>query len=117
YVCGASQVEPQHLEVLCHVLWEDPGEQAEKCRKVVVSIANPVGPRVAQLLAEADQISRTVNPSQAKDVIKGTEQLREIFRQLNALPATDGRVQSAKTFVTAVNDSIKAEHARRGIVQ
>ena len=35
YLEGATQVEPEHLEVLQHVLWEGPLEQPQKCAQVI----------------------------------------------------------------------------------
>ena len=49
---GAEQVEPEHLELLAHVLWDDPVEQPEKCAQAIARIANPVGMRVTQLLLD-----------------------------------------------------------------
>ena len=40
---GAERVEPEHLEILAHVLWDDPQEQPEKVARVIARIANPVG--------------------------------------------------------------------------
>src|SRR5205085_2643911 len=52
----AGCVGPEHLEVLTHVLWDEPGEQPEKVASVVAKIANPVGMRINQLLLEAEQV-------------------------------------------------------------
>src|SRR5207248_11111814 len=55
YLCGADRVEPEHLEVLAHTLWEGPEEQPAKVAGVVVRVTNPAGLQVNSLLAEVEQ--------------------------------------------------------------
>src|SRR5262249_41636193 len=56
YLNGGSRVEPEHLEVLAHTLWDSPEEQPEKVAQVVAKIANPTGMKVNQLLLECEQV-------------------------------------------------------------
>ncbi len=56
WLCGAERVEPEHLEVLQHVLWDSPEEQPLKCAQVIARIANPPGMRIAGLLMEAEEV-------------------------------------------------------------
>jgi MoxR-like ATPase len=52
YLCGAERVEPEHLEVAQHCLWDSPEEQPQKAAQVIARIANPTGMRITQLLLE-----------------------------------------------------------------
>jgi MoxR-like ATPase len=40
YLQGADKVAPEHLEVLAHVLWDDPTEQPEKAAAVIARVTN-----------------------------------------------------------------------------
>lgn len=82
WLSGAAQVEPQHLEVLAHVLWDDPAEQPEKCGKIVAKIANPVGTLVTERLMEAERILATADPKSPAVVAKACDQLTEIGKSL-----------------------------------
>src|SRR5207237_1011763 len=46
----------EHLEVLQHVLWDDPAEQPRVAARVIAKVANPAGMRVNQLLLECEQV-------------------------------------------------------------
>src|SRR5207253_4997864 len=82
---GADQVEPEHLEVLASVLWDDPVEQPEKCAQVVAKIANPTGMRVNQLLLECEQILATADVKNLAQAATATAKLAEIDKHLAAL--------------------------------
>ena len=41
YLQGGDRVEPEHLEILAHTLWDAPEGQPEKTAQVVARIANP----------------------------------------------------------------------------
>jgi MoxR-like ATPase len=56
WLAGASSVEPEHLEILQHVLWDDPAEQPVKTAEIVCKIANPAGLQINGYLLEAEQI-------------------------------------------------------------
>lgn len=56
YLWGAQKVQPEHLEVLMHVLWDDPEEQPDKCERIVAKIANPLGAVVLELQSQAQDI-------------------------------------------------------------
>ncbi len=62
YMHGAERIEPDHLEILAHVLWDDPTEQPAKCAQIVARVANPIGMKVNALVLEAEQILASVDP-------------------------------------------------------
>src|SRR4051794_22208299 len=98
YLSGSVQVEPEHLEVLAHALWDDPAEQPEKTAQVVAKVANPTGMRVNQLLLECEQILASADVKNLAQAATATAKLAEIDRQLAALKG-DGRLDRARGYV------------------
>jgi MoxR-like ATPase len=98
WLSGADDVQPEHLEVLAHVLWDSPEEQPEKVAQVVARIANPIGMKLNQLLLEAEQILAATDARNLSQAATATAKLGEIDKQLAALKA-DTRVERARTHV------------------
>jgi MoxR-like ATPase len=98
YLAGSVQVEPEHLEVLAHTLWDDPAEQPEKAARVVAKVANPTGMRVNQLLLECEQILASADVKNLAQAATATAKLAEIDKQLAALKG-DGRLDRARAYV------------------
>ncbi len=72
YLNGGTEVFPEHLEVLSHVLWDDPTEQPSKCEKVVARIANPLNVEVMNLNDQADGAV-----DEAEKQLKGSSALQD----------------------------------------
>ncbi len=85
WYAGSDRVEPEHLEVLQHVLWDEPEEQPAKCARVVCKIANPTGAKILDLLQQADDV--TLKSADYEAAAK----LKEIAEELEALPASPRR--------------------------
>lgn len=85
YLCGATEVEPIHLETLVNVLWDDPREQPGKAAEVILSIANPDGQRVSALLDEAEEIARGYNRNNLTSYASADSKLQEIVKKLRAI--------------------------------
>jgi MoxR-like ATPase len=102
----ADRVEPEHLEVLAHILWDDPQEQPEKAAQVIAKIANPSGMRVNQLLLECEQIVSTTDIKNLAQAATATAKLGEIDRQLGALKS-NSRIERARAYVKEVTRKIK----------
>src|SRR5205085_2391033 len=98
YLNGDDQVEPEHLEILSSVLWDDPVEQPQKCASVIARIANPVGMRLSGLLLEAEQILAGCDPRNLAQAAAATAKLGEIDRSLATLRG-NGRVERARTHI------------------
>jgi MoxR-like ATPase len=98
YLNGADQVEPEHLEVLAAVLWDDPTEQPEKCAQVIAKVANPVGMRVNQLLLEAEQVLASADVRNLAQAATATAKLAEIDKALAGLKG-NGRLERARMYV------------------
>lgn len=95
---GAVRVEPEHLEVLQHVLWDAPEEHPEKVAQVIARIANPTGMRLNQLLLECEQVLSTTDVRNLAQAATATAKLGEIDRQLGSLKG-NGRVARARSYV------------------
>ena len=98
YLSGAGRVEAEHLEVLAHVLWDDPHGQPDKVAQVVARVANPTGMRVNQLLLECEQVLAAADVRNLAQAAAATAKLQEIDRQLAGLKG-DGRVERARGYV------------------
>lgn len=102
YLNQASEVEPEHLEVLKDILWIAP-EQAEKAAKVVARIANPLSMEVAGLINQMESIVST--PQSVEDA---KAKLDAIKRKLSTL-RDHPRVDAAKETLT---DNYRIVYAR-----
>lgn len=97
---GAAEAGTEHLEVLAHVLWDDPTEQPEKCAKVVGRIANPTGFRVNELLLQAEDVH--AKATGRKEATEAVPKLQEIGSTLDALGTGDPRVARASSHVRSL---------------
>ncbi len=93
---GHSQVETDDLEILAHVLWDDPAEQPAKLAQIVGKIANPQGMKINSLLMEAEQ------------VISGTD-LKDLAATATACKKL-GEVHAKLSEVDGNKASVAAEH-------
>jgi MoxR-like ATPase len=98
YLCGADRVEPEHLEVAAHCLWDTPEEQPQKAAEVVARIANPTGMRVNQLLLECEQVLGGCDVRNLSSAATAAAKLGEIDRALGSLKP-DARVAKARAHV------------------
>jgi MoxR-like ATPase len=98
WLCGAAAVEPEHLEVAAHCLWDDPAEQPAKVAQVIARVANPAGMRVSQLLLEAEEVLAAADARDLAAAARAAAKLGEIDKQLAALTG-DGRLERARGYV------------------
>lgn len=85
YLCGADEVDPEHLEILAHVLWDDPAEQPEECAKIVVRLANPEVAKVNGLLQQASDVLTKCTPTEA------VPKLQAIQKELSQMGSDRGQ--------------------------
>ena len=109
WLAGGVDVQPEHLEVLAHVLWEDPVEQPEKTARIVGKIANPAAGECSELMLKAEQIVNTANPHDITGVTKAVDELRAVFTKLGTLKDTTGKVAQAKDYVHGLGEQLKAK--------
>ena len=95
---GAGEVQPEHLEVAAHCLWDAPEEQPRKAAEVVARVANPTGMRVNQLLLECEQLVAGCDVRNLSSAATAAAKLGEIDRALAGLKA-DPRVARARSHV------------------
>ena len=98
YLNGADAVEPEHLEVARHCLWDAPEEQPLKAAQVIAKIANPTGLRVSQLLLEAEQVLTAADVRNLADAARAAAKLTEIEKQLAGLTG-HARVEAARAYL------------------
>lgn len=98
YLIGADEVQPEHLEVAQHCLWDSSEEQPLKAAQVIARIANPTGMRVSQLLLEAEQVISAADVRNLADAAKAAAKLSEIDRQFAGLKG-NGRVEKARAYL------------------
>ncbi len=98
WLSGSERVEPEHLEVLAHALWDDPVEQPQKVASVVAKVANPAGMRLNSLLLEVEQVLAATDVRDLAQAATATAKLGEVDRQLAAL-AGNGRAEKARAYV------------------
>jgi MoxR-like ATPase len=104
---GADEVQPEHLEVLQHVLWDDPGEQAQKVSSVILKVANPAGMLVNSLLLEAEQVMSGADLTNLATAATVTAKLSEIERKLKGVRSGNGRAEKARGYVASQIKRIK----------
>jgi MoxR-like ATPase len=98
YLTGADDVQPEHLEVARHCLWDSPEEQPLKAAQVIARVANPPGMRVTQLLLEAEGVLTAADPKNLADAAKAAAKLGEIEKQLAGLKG-NGRAEKARAYL------------------
>jgi len=98
YLAGATEVQPEHIEIAASTLWDDPHEQPHKVAQVIAKIANPTGMRVTQLLLEIEQVITTCDVRNLADAAKAAAKLSEIDKQLAGLRG-NGRLDQARTYL------------------
>ena len=82
---GAEEVQPEHLEVLQHVLWNDHPEEASKVRATILQIAAPISMKVNGLISEIEQIISGVNPKDLGQSALAASKLSEIQKSLKLM--------------------------------
>ena len=107
WLSGAESVQPDHLEILAAVLWDDPQEQPAVCARVIAKVANPVGMRVNSALIEAEQILTATDCRKLDQAAKAAAQLAEIDRGLSTIAGGSGRVAKARGYVQSQLKALK----------
>jgi MoxR-like ATPase len=97
-LAGAELVQPEHLEIAQHTLWDDPAEQPQKVAQVIARIANPTGMRITQLLLEVKGVLAAADVRNLAEAAKAAAKLGEIDRQLGALSG-NGRLEKARAYL------------------
>lgn len=105
WLSGATEVMPEHLEVLADVLWDDPAEQPQKTAAVVSKLSNPTGFEVNSLMVEAEQIMAGVKGSDLMSVAQAAQKLGEIQQRLRPLTVSNTK---AKKVADSIDERVRA---------
>jgi MoxR-like ATPase len=103
---GAPEVQPEHLEVLAHVLWDDPAEQPQKAAEVVAARANPTGQQLNRLLAEAQEVVDKCDTRDLAQSSTAAAKLSEIDRKLAGMGKTPA-VEAARAEIQRQSRELK----------
>ena len=95
---GASEVLPEHLEVLQHVLWTEPTKEPAKVKSAILKHASPTGMKVTGLLSEAQEVLEGCNPADLAQAATTAAKLTEVQKKLSSLKKSE-RVKEALDFV------------------
>ena len=95
---GASEVLPEHLEVLQHVLWTEPTKEPAKVKSAILKHASPTGMKVTGLLSEAQEVLEGCNPADLAQAATTAAKLTEVQKKLSSLKKSE-RVREALDFV------------------
>ena len=107
---GEQEVKEDHLEILSHVLWDDPIDQPKAVETIVGKIANPIGQKVHDLQIEAEQIVASVDMKQVSTLLEAMPKLENIGNELAKLPSGNGRLKKVQEYVSARQDEMLAEY-------
>lgn len=101
---GATQVEPEHLEVLSHVLWDDPQEQPQVVARTIARIANPSGMQISSLLLEAEEVLAATDVRNLTQAAAAAGKLQEITKKLAAVKASPRQASALAHVRTKVKE-------------
>ncbi len=106
WLAGADEVQPGHLLVCQHVLWDDPAEGPAKAAEIVTKNADPAGAEIGELLLQADGVVASPLPKgDTREAVKRATQLQDIKARLSELVGP-----RAKTAAAHVAEQIKDLH-------
>lgn len=103
YLNGAGEVQPEHLAILSHVLWNEPGEQQKKAGEIVQRMSNPIGHRINELLLQGENVIRENKPA---DAYPKLESIRDQLKALNNHPKKDKAVMAITDHIARIFKSV-----------
>lgn len=84
-MAGADEVLPEHLEPLCHVLWDVPGDAVRIAEKVIMSVCNPIGGRAIELMAQFVEIAKEAKATDTSTRLAALKKLDELATETKKL--------------------------------
>jgi len=100
WLAGSKTVEPEHLSVLEHTMWNDP-DQHPLVRDIVTKIANPEALKLNTLKLEAESIVEEADYTNVKSLTDTGVKLKKVYKQVQKL--------GSSTKADAMNDMIQSE--------
>lgn len=86
WLLGASEVTPDHLEVLQHVLWENH-DDFKKVSEIILKKANPDQVAIVDAIVAAERITNETDFSNTNSLVKSAGELDAIVKQLEKFSA------------------------------
>lgn len=106
---GSQTVEALDLEALQWVLWSVPDQAAVAAQKVV-GRANPLGAKLDTLLAETDELMRSVVDAATRlDAVQKIEAILKEAKSLANQPGANGRAAKAVKYVNTAHVRLQAQ--------
>lgn len=105
FLCGTQYVQPEHLSILAHTLWDDPIEQPENCAQIIHKIADPTGAQIHEIMVQVEEIMRTSESTEA------VPKLKELQKKLNA-DAKFGKHPKGIRAMEVVSTAVKIQYDR-----
>ena len=105
YLNGCDRVEPEHLEVLAHVLWVAP-EQAQQTKKIVAEISFPERLKLNELRDAAEAVIKQSVTASAADRVTVIAKLEEVVKEVKALEGDATIRKKAKAFRLYVQEQL-----------
>jgi MoxR-like ATPase len=87
WLAGSKTVEPEHLSVLEHTMWNDP-DQHNVTRDIVTKIANPEALKLNTLKMEAESIVEEADMTNVKSLTDTGVRLKKVYKQVGKLKQT-----------------------------
>lgn len=100
YLQGATEVEPEHLEIMQHCLWDDPTEQPEKCAQIVLKHCNPNLMQLNNLSITVASVLKDTEQNVGKEV-EGINKLKDVQKQLAKVNYNDRRKKQLAEYVSS----------------
>jgi MoxR-like ATPase len=110
WLSGNDVVQPESLEVLQHVLWDDPAEQPEKVSQIVMKIANPAGMLINQKLLEVEEALASINYGDLTSMARVSSVLGSIYKELASLKPSE-RLTQVLGYIKEQNRQLKVKAA------
>lgn len=105
---GHTEVLPIDLEPLQYVLWSVP-DQAPVTAQKVVARANPLGAKLDEMLAEADELARAATDAASRlDSVTKLDALLKEAKSIASQPGANGRAAKVVKYITREHTRLQA---------
>jgi len=112
YLAGHSQVEPEDLEILRHILWQRLDQQ-KAVSKIVFKIANPVGEILNAIRDGIDEVSELLT-NKKLSAFEAQNKVAEAVQKLEKIAgeSKSGKAEELLKFAREKNAWICREHLK-----
>ena len=110
YLAGHSEVEAEDLEILEHVLWNEP-DQRRTVRRIVQKHSNPLGEKIGKIMDGVLEVPGLLREKQVEGV-EAHKKVKAALDQLKKLgdPETNQKLQQAIEQASQINQSILRDY-------